>query len=181
MADPTVPWGIPLFDDNTPFAPIQAPFNSRSAALNDALTAGAFQPYATKALLDAAPGTRAGQHASVYADGTAAYNGDYIWGGSVWVQTWTSGGFAPFTFAAGVGSVTFGSANVSFNVAMPAGRFTAPPIVTMLTRSSNYGTKFSAIATTVTNISVLGTDGQAGLSVPYQWTAVQMTPTSAAG
>ena len=38
MADPTVPWGIPLFDDNTPFAPIQAPFNSQSAALNDALT-----------------------------------------------------------------------------------------------------------------------------------------------
>ena len=37
MADPTVPWGIPLFDDNTPFAPIQAPFNSQSAALNDAL------------------------------------------------------------------------------------------------------------------------------------------------
>jgi len=39
MADPTVPWGIPLFDDNTPFAPIQAPFNSQSAALNDALNA----------------------------------------------------------------------------------------------------------------------------------------------
>jgi len=37
MADPTVPWGIPLFDDNTPFAPIQAPFNAQSAALNVAL------------------------------------------------------------------------------------------------------------------------------------------------
>ena len=85
MADPTVPWGIPLFDDNTPFAPIQAPFNSQSAALNDALTAGAFQPYATKALLDAAPGTRVGQHATVYGDGTAAYNGDYRWSGSAWI------------------------------------------------------------------------------------------------
>ena len=38
MASPTVPWGIPLFDDSTPFAPIQAPFNSQSAALNVALT-----------------------------------------------------------------------------------------------------------------------------------------------
>ena len=37
MASPTVPWGIPQFDDNTPFAPIQAPFNSQSAALNTAL------------------------------------------------------------------------------------------------------------------------------------------------
>ena len=84
MASPTVPWGIPLFDDSTPFAPIQAPFNSQSAALNVALNDGAFQPYATKALLDAAPGARVGQHATVYADGTVAYNGDYRWTGSAW-------------------------------------------------------------------------------------------------
>ena len=84
MADPTVPWGIPLFDDNTPFAPIQAPFNSQSAALNDALSDGAFAPYATKALMDAAPGTRVGQHATVYADGTVARNGDYSWNGTGW-------------------------------------------------------------------------------------------------
>ena len=84
MASPTVPWGIPLFDDNTPFAPIQAPFNAQSAALNDALSAGAFAPYATKALMDAAPGTRVGQHASVYADGTVANNGDYRWSGTAW-------------------------------------------------------------------------------------------------
>jgi len=37
MADPTVPWGIPLFDDDDPFAPVQAPLNAQSAALNDAL------------------------------------------------------------------------------------------------------------------------------------------------
>ena len=41
-------------------------------------------PYATKALMDAAPGTRVGQHATVYADGTAAYIGDYRWNGSAW-------------------------------------------------------------------------------------------------
>ena len=92
MADPTVPWGIPTFDDNTPFAPIQAPFNSQSAALNDALSDGAFQPYATKVLMDAVPGTRVGQHASVYADGTVANNGDYRWSGTVWIQTWTADG-----------------------------------------------------------------------------------------
>ena len=90
MADPTVPWGIPLFDDNTPFAPIQAPFNAQSAALNDALTKGGFAPYATKALLDAAPGTRVGQHASVYADATVAYNGDYRWNGTGWILSLTS-------------------------------------------------------------------------------------------
>ena len=86
MADPTVPWGIPLFDDNTPFAPIQAPFNTQSEALNDALSDGAFAPYATKALMDAAPGTRVGQHASVYADTDTAKNGDYRWIGSEWNQ-----------------------------------------------------------------------------------------------
>jgi len=86
MADPTVPWGIPLFDDNDPFAPVQAPLNAQSAALNAALSDGAFAPYATKALLDAAPGTRVGQHATVYADTDTAKNGDYRWGGSEWAK-----------------------------------------------------------------------------------------------
>ena len=84
MADPTVPWGIPTFDDNDPFAPVQAPLNAQSEALNDALSDGAFAPYATKALMDAAPGTRVGQHATVYADGTDSSNGDYRWDSGKW-------------------------------------------------------------------------------------------------
>ena len=112
MASPTVPWGIPQFDDNSPFAPVQAPLNAQSAALNTALNDGAFRPYTTKALLDAAPGTRIGQHASVYADGTVANNGDYTWSGSKWAAaskspvrggtvtaTTTQGGDIVITFA----------------------------------------------------------------------------------
>lgn len=34
---PTSPWNIPLFDDNSPFDPIQNVFNSQSQALNTAL------------------------------------------------------------------------------------------------------------------------------------------------
>ena len=137
MADPTVPWGIPLFDDNTPFAPIQAPFNAQSEALNDALSDGAFAPYTTKALLDAAPGTRVGRHATVYADGSDANNGDYSWNGAEWI-------IAPITvrqqingvnsvetmrIQSGIGQLggsggQFTSGNVTFPVA-----FSSPPAV----------------------------------------------------
>ena len=90
MADPTVPWGIPLFDDNTPFAPIQAPFNSQSAALNDALISAmsgpnVFKRYATKALMDAAPGTVGREHATVFSDPDSSNNGDYYWTSGGWV------------------------------------------------------------------------------------------------
>ena len=74
MADPTVPWGIPLFDDNTPFAPIQAPFNSQSAALNDALTTindkilDAHEPWQTPTLaggITVAPGRLAPKYRKI--------------------------------------------------------------------------------------------------------------------
>lgn len=87
----------------------------------------------------------------------------------------------PFATAAGTGSETFSSENAMFDLALPSGRFTVPPIVTMITRSNEYGTKFSAVAVSASSVAVLGTAGQAGLNIPYQWIAVQMTPTTAAG
>ena len=111
MASPTVPWGIPQFDDNDPFAPVQAPLNAQSAALNVALNDGAFRPYATKALMDAAPGTRVGQHASVYADGTATNNGDYRWNGNSWGSRLSRSvgvSFNTSTLSSGIITVTHG-------------------------------------------------------------------------
>ena len=178
MADPTVPWGIPLFDDNTPFAPIQAPFNSQSAALNDALSDGAFAPYTTKALLDAAPGARVGQHATVYADGTPHKNGDYKWGGSAWIQTFSTSSGLPFAMASGSATNTDGA---SKTVTFPPGRFTVPPRVTM----ANTGPSVSSL-----NAQSVTTDGFSGggynssgigIASSWFWIAVQMTPTSTDG
>jgi len=118
MADPTVPWGIPLFDDNTPFAPIQAPFNSQSEALNDALSDGAFMPYSSLTLLRAAPGTRFSQHATVYGDATASKNGDYLWNGSEWIfDKRPTHGTASFqTDTSGLGSISHGLGSVPSSV-----------------------------------------------------------------
>jgi len=186
MADPTVPWGIPLFDDNTPFAPIQAPFNSQSAALNDALTAGAFQPYATKALLDAAPGTRVGQHASVYADGTVAYNGDYRWSGSAWRQVFGDDSGSPFAMAAGRSQVVVpASSGASVTVTMPSGRFSVAPIITVSLgsdpeyMSSRTLSVYSKTATSF--VAALSNSTVAQVTVDFEWTAVQMDTGAAAG
>jgi len=188
MADPTVPWGIPLFDDNTPFAPIQAPFNTQSAALNDALSSGSFMPYATKALLDTAPGTRVGQHASVYADGTVANNGDYRWSGTVWIQTWGSASGLPFRMSAGVtvAKVTSPSSPEVLTVVFPAGRFTVPPVVTAVNAISDVGVdpigliSIHLISATQMSLKYV-VPGPNAQIVAANWTAVQMTPTSAAG
>ena len=186
MADPTVPWGIPLFDDNTPFAPIQAPFNSQSAALNDALTAGAFQPYATKALLDAAPGTRAGQHASVYADGTAAYNGDYRWSGSAWRQVFGDDSGSPFAMAAGRAYV-YAAANsgASETVTLPAGRFSVAPIITVSMgadpeyQQDHFLSVWSKTSTSF--VVAISNPGATNAGVDFEWIAVQMDTEAAAG
>ena len=145
MADPTVPWGIPLFDDNTPFAPIQAPFNAQSEALNDALSDGAFAPYTTKALLDAAPGTRVGQHATVYADGTVAYNGDHRWNGTAWAQTWSPSDtvfdLSPISYG-GLYRNASGSAPVV--VARLNGRCTLEGVITSSSAAFTGGTTYTA-------------------------------------
>ena len=187
MASPTVPWGIPQFDDNSPFAPVQAPLNAQSAALNVALNNGAFMPYATKALLDAAPGTRVGQHASVHADGTAANNGDYRWSGLAWERLSTT-----FAEAAGVAnfSGTGGSSSApiywdnAVTVTFPAGRFTQPPIVTVSPRqTSAIVWPIISTAPTVNGFTVQGVrvGGLTTSAMSFSWHAVQMTASSAAG
>lgn len=105
---------------------------------------------------------------------TAADTGAlYLWGASGWVRVWASGS-TPYAMAAGVGSIAFTGASQTFSIALPAGRFTQAPIITIMTRNNTYGTTFSGIATSTTNVDVFGSSGQAGLTVPYQWIAVQM-------
>ena len=115
--------------------------------------------------------------------GRTAYTEDgkfWAWSGSKWHRLWTDAG-SPFAVASGTGSVVFSGTNANFSITLPTGRFTAPPIVTVISRSSSTAPNFSAVATSATNVNVLGTQGGDGLDLPYQWIAVQMTPTSAAG
>ena len=99
--------------------------------------------------------------------------------GSGWRRIWSPGS-TPYATAAGVGSVTFSGQTTNFTITIPAGKFTVAPIVNILSRSNVTAPIFSAVATNATTVNVLGTQGGAGLNLPYQWIAVQMTPTSAA-
>lgn len=96
--DTGAPGFIPLYDDDTSFAPIQVPFNGISQAMNTALKRIAFTTYATLATLNlpANVGTVVGQHATVNADSTALNNGDYVWNGTAW-KFFGIGAFATYT------------------------------------------------------------------------------------
>lgn len=105
----TTNFQIPLFGDGDFVTPIQTPLNAQANALDTALTKGAYLVFATKAAMDAAPGTIAGQHATVNADPTANLNGDYVWApgspGS-WVPATSTLPSAFVCSAAGTQSVT---------------------------------------------------------------------------
>src|SRR3954470_13706106 len=87
--DTGAPGFIPLYDDDTSFAPIQDPFNGISQALNGALKKVGYTTYASYAtlILPANVGTVVGQHATVNADSTPVNNGDYTWSGSAWIRS----------------------------------------------------------------------------------------------
>lgn len=86
----------------------------------------------------------------------------------------------PFAMATGTGSVTTSGSSQTFTVNFPAGRFTVAPVVTMITRNASYGTIFSTQPST-NSMTVLVGSSAAGLTVPYQWIAVQMTSGAAEG
>jgi hypothetical protein len=183
--------GIPLFDDLSAVAPIQAPLNAQSNALNAALVAaedGYYGRYTTLALLTAAPGTAALRHATVYAD-TADKNGDYIYSGVAWVRIW-SAGVLPFATSSGITAVPTGGTLVSplyyttsFTINFPAGRFTAAPVVTA--SAAGTGVLYSSIVGVPTTASFVAVvtrlNAAIGAGTFIHWHATQMTPTTGAG
>lgn len=156
--------------------PFQAPFNAQSDALEASLNgvaANFFLAYATKSAMVSEPGTRVRQHATVYADSTAANNGDYWWDGANWQPMVKAG--TPVAWAAGLGSNTTAAKTVTF----PAGRFTAPPIVTVTnTGAAVYFTNAQNITATQCVIAGYNDAGNAVSGATWMWIAVQMTPTS---
>ena len=155
---PTTTWGLPLWDDTPNVTPLEEFFNSISNAMDDAATTinttaqnSGFKQFATKAAMDAAPGTAAGQHAVVTADSTQAHNSDWRWNGSAWVPN--RGPFSMYiTFFSDGGAIGVDAAR-NQTVSFPAGKFTQPPIVFVTGNNARFNYSVSGITTTSATIS----------------------------
>ena len=131
--------------------------------------------------------TPAGARATVAADG--ANNGDYLYvTGTGWVRI-AAPGATPYATASGVqtGSATGGTSaplfwGGSLTVAFPTGLFTVAPFVQATVNSAGicFAT-VSNVTTTGCNIVVTRVGAYPATTEIAQWTAVQMTSTSAAG
>jgi hypothetical protein len=168
------------------YADIEVPTNAANAAactvtLKSPTTFAPVDLLApTYALLSTVTG-QPGQHATVTADGTAANNGDYVWiPGSP--GAWRRGG--PVAMAAGVvtsGSNTTGVVAITF----PAGRFAVPPV--LFFTATNYSANVvvglpGSVTTSGANVSSYNIATGANVSgIGFTWTAIQMSPTTAAG
>lgn len=160
--------GKPTFNDvSTTQADLQAVADFSDPSRN--LT------FATAAALPAT--SFAGQRAYVNAD-PGGGNGLYVSNGSGWTRTWSPG--TPYAFQAGTGANAADGTAKTVNFA--AGRFTVAPIVTMAnTGGSVYALNYQSATKTS---ALMGGYDDAGNGIPnasWSWTAVQMTPTSAAG
>ncbi|MET4703103.1 hypothetical protein ABIB54_000557 [Frigoribacterium sp. UYMn621] len=226
---PTVPYGLPLFDDTSAITPWQAPFNAISNGLNTALglvvpvvadltalaalagmpngadafvtEGGASFSYnsAVTKWVQQTPATFATTAArdTAYAKASAAYRvldasalvtadgGLYVCsgGGANWSRVWAPGQ-GPYAMAAGLSTnIPTGTAGVS--IPLPAGRFTVSPIVTLGpsfvsgSGAAGGGAYLPYDATPNSSHFMLAAIGVSLVTVG--WTAIQMTPTSAAG
>jgi len=136
--------------------------------------------FATKAAMDATPGTSVGQHAYVYGDSTTAYNREYRWNGSAWGMPIG----VPFATAAGTGTwptVGSGASTGNITVTFPTGRFTVAPIVVVSPDNSRLTGAAGLITTTNFGANFGNYSGLTAGTGSFSWYAVQMTPTTAAG
>lgn len=173
MAANTSPDNITYPVSGDAVAALETVFATMASSVQTALTRNGYSQYGTLAALQAVTGSRYGQHATVYADSTAAFNTDYYWNGTAWayVVPIVSAG-STTTAASGVTTVTF-----------PTNRFTVAPIVTAYAMvSGSVSIAYTSAAPTSTNFGVRTfTLGGAQVAGTVYWQAVQMTPTTAAG
>lgn len=112
--------------------------------------------------------------------------------GSSWVvvaTVATAAAVPPFRMAAGVQALSVTTDSAVFAASLPAGRFTQAPVMTGNVMGSTSATagarvRFSPVTTTDFQIIVTGLIAPTppnSLTFSVAWTAVQMTPTTAAG
>lgn len=176
MPNTGAPASIWFPDDTMPVSPLEGLFSQLAVSVNLAFTLYGTPIYDTKANLDLNPGTTVGQSAIVTSDPTIAYRRIWYWNGSQWATS--VNGATPFAEAAGTGS----NANSAFGaVTFPTGRFTVAPLVFIQVQGS------APLAPLFRNVTASGFEGggfnTAGSAVAssWNWRAVQMTPTAAAG
>lgn len=103
----------------------------------------------------------------------------------VWKYVSPSAGGTPYAMAAGVwspGSIAAGaSATSTPAISFPANRFTVAPLITVTPNTSRLTASYNAVtATSLTLVADNWTSARAN-GAAFHWTAIQMTPTSAAG
>lgn len=91
---------------------------------------------------------------------------------------------APIAYRAAAGSVASGSSVGSNTVTFPSGRFSQVPVVNVVPRNTavNVAIAVTAVSSTSMTVTVYDSTG-AGFrtGIGFDWTAVQMTPTSGVG
>lgn len=111
MATNTTPDNLLKPQATDQIAPLETLLSNMQDSVQTALTnrnKNMFLLYATRAAMNAVPGTQVGQHATVYADSTTANNGDYTWSGSAWIAAAKSG-LVPITPTSVSGATLSGS------------------------------------------------------------------------
>ncbi|SNS41728.1 hypothetical protein SAMN06309944_0170 [Micrococcales bacterium KH10] len=89
----------------------------------------------------------------------------------------------PYAFAAGefdMPSIAAGAVS-SGTIGLPSGRFTQPPIVVVTVGNYRIIAAIGTITTTTASYVLYNPSSAAGGSAKCRWTAIQMTPTNAAG
>jgi len=131
--------------------------------------------------LYAAVGASASKPLVVFrADAPPGQQVEYTTDNTTWRPV-NAGNGNPYAMAMGTGVRVFAAATSgAFTINLPAGRFSVPPVVMIGNGNPSYGVFFGASATT-TLITAQGYGGAAGLSVAYNWVALQATSTSAGG
>lgn len=172
----TTPRGIPLADNTTVVNPIQAPLNAMANALDAALDDLADEFVESQGYFIGTNAQRVALTGPKLRNGITWFATDtnIVWErrSSAWVAR------SPVAIAAGIASVT-----ASFPVIdLPAGRFTVPPIITAQLYSgagADIGVGVMVTNVTTTTFQCRHTAGSGTKQV--HWTAIQMTPTTAAG
>lgn len=173
-------WGLVVPAKGDPITPFRTPFSNMAESIATALDKVNTQSFPRYAKRSDLPSTNnlIRQHATVYADPTAANNGDYYWNGTTWAPI---GLFAVAAGQASTNDISNG-ATKSVNISFPSGRFSQIPRLLFGSGHSRITMGYTTISTTGATINFSNfSGGPASGNITCDWEAVQMSSASANG
>lgn len=173
-------WGLVVPAKGDPITPYRTPFSNMAESIATALDKVSTQSFPRYAKKSDLPTTNnlIRQHATVYADPTAANNGDYYWNGSSWLPI---GLFAVSAGQASTSDISNGQTK-SVNITFPSGRFSQVPRVVATCNNSRITIGIASTSTTGATLNFSNfSGGAASGSVTGDWHAMQMSSASANG